>query len=37
MQFFISHLIDTSEYLKLVKQYPIGIESIHFSISDVLD
>lgn len=37
MQFYISHLVDTADFLDLLKQYPLGIESIHFSISDVLD
>lgn len=37
MQIYISHLIETKSMLELVKQYPIGIESIHFSIASILD
>lgn len=37
MQFFISHLIDTQSFLKLLERYPIGIESINFSVSSILD
>ncbi len=37
MQFYISHLIDHSIFLNFIKHYSLGIESIHFSVSDVLD
>lgn len=37
MQFYISHLINDSTFLNLLHNYSLGIESIHFSVSDVLD
>lgn len=37
MQFYISHLIEDSTFLNLLDHYSLGIESIHFSVSDVLD
>ena len=38
MLFFISHLIETPYFLQLLKHYPtLGIETINFSISSILD
>ena len=37
MQFYISHLVDTDHFLKLLEKYPVGIESINFSVSNILD
>lgn len=37
MQFFISHLVPDTHYINLLSTYDIGIESIHFSVSSVLD
>lgn len=37
MDLYISHLIENNQFLKLLEQYPVGIEIIHFGISSVLD
>lgn len=37
MQFYLSHLVSDADMLSFLQQYPIGVESITFSIADVLD
>lgn len=37
MQFSISHIIDTPTFLQLAHHYPVGIETINFSVSSILD
>lgn len=36
-QVYISHLCQDNELLKLLEEYPVGIESIEFSMGDILD
>lgn len=37
MSIYLSHLVPSKSLIQLVTTYKIGIESIHFSIADVLD
>lgn len=38
MTFYLSHLIETPDFLQLLKRYPaLGIETINFSVSSILD
>ncbi|MGL6174746.1 MAG: sugar phosphate isomerase/epimerase family protein [Cellulosilyticaceae bacterium] len=37
MNTYISHLLNDEEMKEVLKQYPVGIEVIHFGISSVLD
>ena len=34
---YISDLLEESQMIEILEEYDVGIEIIHFSISDVLD